>query len=202
MVEVDLYSKYRDLFISLKVIVSETEHRVVTNEPDVLFIENVNFFVKSYLVNACTYLESFLQDYAFNYAVRINSKLKGVEIPYNFLYWMISKDIKDKDLKFICADFKINKKSISEEISANPYKTIKLFRLLGVNLCSSDVFERLKDFVNGVVIKRNNIIHHNDDALDISFSDINSYIDVFLEYMRAITDVIEVNTNSTKYQSA
>ena len=43
-----------------------------------------------------------------------------------------------------------------------------------------------KDLVAAIVNKRNNIVHHNDVANDVSFSDVVSYIDVFISYMHAI----------------
>tara|TARA_R110000737_G_scaffold305292_1_gene312833 strand:+ start:1026 stop:1607 length:582 start_codon:yes stop_codon:yes gene_type:complete len=190
MTNSEVYVKYENLYTSLKHVISESEKRIVDNVPDQLFIENVNFFVKSYLINICTYLESYLQDIAFNHAKEIGARVRNSNIPYNYLLWNLSKDFKDKELKYVNADFKINKKTIADEISANPYKTIKLFRFLGVNLVSCDSFSNLKDLVNSVVVKRNNIIHHNDNAIDISFSDLLDYIDAFLEYMSAVKNVL------------
>lgn len=186
----DVYIKYKELYSSLKQIIEESEKRTIDDEPDKLFIDNVNFFVKSYLINMCTYLESYLQDIAYIHAKEINNRLKASKIPHNYLLWNLSKEVKDKDLKYVDADFKINKKVISDELSANPHKTIKLFRVLGVNLNTSGEFNNLKDLVNSVVVKRNNIIHHNDNAIDISFSDLSDYIDAFLEYMSSVNDVL------------
>jgi hypothetical protein len=61
-----------------------------------------------------------------------------------------------------------------------------LFRFLGIDLLGEEGFNKNKDVVTSVVVKRNNIVHHNDSASDVSFSDIEGYIDVFVDYMLAI----------------
>ncbi|WP_339526942.1 HEPN domain-containing protein [Pseudomonas sp. EL_65y_Pfl2_R96] len=181
-----LLTKYENLYISLRGIIKESENRVLSNNPDNLFIDNVNFFVKSYLITICTYLESFLQDLALKYAKEISLRIKKAEIPHNFVYWRLAPEVKDKDLKFLNIDLSINKKEISDNLSANPYRTVKLFRYLGVDLTSEEDFESNKGLVNSIVAKRNNIVHHNDKAMDISFSDLLAYIDIFTQYMNAI----------------
>lgn len=183
----DIFQRYEKLLRALVLIARESQGRVIKEDVDVLFSENVNFFVKSYLISACTYLEAFLQDVAFEVSKKICSRVNSAQIPHNFLHWKNpKKDFKDKDLKFALAKFTATRKEISDDISANPYRTIKLFQMLGVDLsCESD-FVKNKDFVNSVVTKRNNIVHHNDDASDVSFSDIEHYVDVFSIYMLAI----------------
>jgi hypothetical protein len=185
----NLRVKYENLYFSLKDIIKKSESKVL-NDEDELFMSNVNFFVKSYLISICTYLEAYLQDIAFIYANEVNARLKNAEVPSNYIQWRLSKDIKDKDLAFSNIDLSITKKDISDNLSANPYKTIKLFQYLGINLTIEDGFESNKALVNSVVTKRNNIVHHNDKAMDISFSDLLSYIDVFILYMRAIDDAV------------
>ncbi len=182
----DVFDRYRDLLESLKRIVRSTQDRVIGHEPDSLFTENVNFFVKSYLISTCTYLEAYLQDVAFDLAKDICVRANSARIPHNFLYWQTRSEVKEKELKFAEAVFNLSKKTIAEEISANPYKTIKVFRLLGIDLLDEEGFNSNKDIINAVVTKRNNIVHHNDSANDISFNDIETYIDVFVGYMLAI----------------
>lgn len=181
-----LFKKYKEILISLKGIVRASQDRVLSIEADALFAENVNFFVKSYLVSTCTYLEAYLQDIAFDRANHICVRANAAKIPHNFLYWKTTKEVKEKELKFGEAIFNLTKQEISDEMSANPYRTVKLFRFLGIDLSGEEGFIRNKDVVNSVVLKRNNIIHHNDAANDVSFSDIEGYIDVFVDYMLAI----------------
>lgn len=189
MEQTECFENYKSLFLSLKEIVKETEENTLI-ENNIFFNKNINFFVKSYLITLCTYLESYLSEAAIWYCDRINDKIKSACLPHNFLLWRVKKDFKDKDLKYNNADLKVEKKEISDNLSGNPYKTIKTFSYLGVNLANSSTFELNKDVINTIVTKRNNIIHHNDSANDISLSDVKGYIDLFIVYMKSIDEVI------------
>ena len=57
----------------------------------------------------------------------------------------------------------------------------------------SEKFVEHKNLVGTIVNKRNNIIHHNDEASDISFSDLLVHIDVLLEYMLAIESLLSAD---------
>lgn len=192
-----LYDKYKVLLNTLKDIIDQSQARVLSDEPDEMFSNNINFFVKSYLINICTYLEAYLQDVAFEYSSRITERLKQAKIPHNFLYGKLARDIKEKDLEYEVASYEYDKKELSESLSGNPYKTIKAFRMIGIDLSSSEKFLEHKDLVGTIVNKRNNIIHHNDDASDISFSDLIVNIDVFLEYMQSIRQLLSTIEEST-----
>jgi hypothetical protein len=192
----ETYQKYKNLFLDLKIIISESENRVLCNQPDELFLENINFFVKSYLISICSYLEAMLQDLAFIQAKEINSRLLAAKIPNNFMLWRVAENIKDKDKRwgYKHGSMFIPKKEISNNLSANPYRTLKLFNKLGIDLGSNDIFEANKDLVNTIVDKRNSIIHHNDRAASVSFGDLITYIDVFINYSKAITLSMETET--------
>jgi hypothetical protein len=193
MSSVIFYDRYATLYYSLRDIIILSEERVLREEPDELFMQNINFFVKSYLINICTYLEAYLLDIAFMYASEINSKVTSLRIPHNYVHWRMVKDIKDKDLAFSDFNLAVTKKEISDQLSANPYKTIKVFRYLGIDLTCITEFENNKDLVSSVVNKRNDIIHHNDNAVDITFADLLSYIQTFLIYMKSIDGVIDIS---------
>ena len=45
----ELYEKYENLYDLLVSIIQVSEQRVISEEPDDLFSDNVNFFVKSYM---------------------------------------------------------------------------------------------------------------------------------------------------------
>lgn len=184
--------KYENLYNSLSDIIEESERRVLDDEPDALMIDNVNFFVKSYLICICTYLESFLQDLAFDYASDINSRLKKAALPHNYFLWRMNKDFKTKDLNFSNVDLTIAKEDISKSLSANPHKTIALFKFLGVDLVSESEFRNNIGLVDVVVSKRNSIIHHNDRAADVSFSDLKSYIAIFIPYMKGVERAVSL----------
>lgn len=191
-----LYDKYEILLNKLKEIIDQSQTRVLSDEPDEMFSNNINFFVKLYLINICTCLEAYLQDIAFEYSKRVTGRLKKAKIPHNFLYGKLSKNIKDRELSYKVASYKYDKKELSEKLSGNPYKTIKAFRLIGIDLNSSEGFLEHKDLVESIVNKRNNIIHHNDDASDISFSDLMLNVDVFLEYMQSIKKLLNTEENT------
>ncbi|MFM1641006.1 HEPN domain-containing protein [Aeromonas salmonicida] len=186
MTSIDIYKKYESLFHDLKLIIKLSERRVIGENTDTLFSHNVNFFVKSYLINICSYLEALLQDLATMRAIEINSRLIQASIPHNYLLWRLTDNIKDKELAYKVSDLHISKKEISDNLSANPYKTIKLFQKLGVDLGSNQDFLKNKDLVSTIVNKRNSIIHHNDRAADISFSDLTIYIDTITSYSKGI----------------
>mgnify|MGYP000494595896 CR=1 FL=1 len=190
----ELYGKYEGLLTALKGIINQSNARVLREEPDEFFSDNVNFFVKSYLINICTYLEAYLQDVAFEHTNRISKRLKDACVPHNFLYCKLAKEVKEKDLKFNDADYRFSKKEISNTISGNPYKTVKAYKLIGIDLESDDKFNEYRDFIKIIVNKRNSVIHHNDDASDLSFPDLLANIDVFLEYMSSI-DKLVANLN-------
>lgn len=183
-----IYYKYEILFLSLKEVIIVSQKRVIDENPDELFIDNVNFFVKSYLISICSYLEAYLQDVAFKYCQEVSSRIASANIPHNFIHWRMLPSLKANQLKYADIELAVPKKDISDNISANPYKTLKLFRLLGVDLSKKDGFEANKDLINTVVTKRNNIVHHNDRAADVSFGDLLSYIEVIIPYMQAVEE--------------
>ncbi|WCM52350.1 HEPN domain-containing protein [Pseudomonas sp. WJP1] len=131
-------------------------------------------------------MEAFLQDVAFFYAQSVNERLKLARVPHNYIYWKTSGEVKEKELAFKYADHPCSKKEISDSISANPYRTIKAFKFLGIDLSVSQGVMSNKELVEQIVRKRNNIIHHNDKAVDVSFSDVVSYVGVFVSYMKAV----------------
>ncbi|GAB2786763.1 hypothetical protein GCM10027040_11040 [Halomonas shantousis] len=186
----DLCERYNKLYDNLFEVIKLSEERVLSDNPDELFSDNVNFFVKSYMINICSYLEAYLQDLAYVYTKEINRRITLAKIPHNFIYWKTSRDPKEKDLRFEEANYPSNRKEISDGLSANPYKTIKAYRILGIDLSKEEEFNNNKDLVNSVVNKRNSIVHHNDSAVDVSFSDLSSNIKIFKKYMSAVKDAV------------
>ena len=66
---------------------------------------------------------------------------------------------------------------------------MQAFKTIGIDLSASDV-SKYKDVIASTVDKRNKIVHHNDDALDLSFSDIVRTIDQFNEYAKCLFDAV------------
>lgn len=196
MTKNETFQKYETLFFDLKLIIVESERRVLLQQPDELFLGNVNFFVKSYLISVCSYLEAMLQDLVFIQTKDINTRLLAANVPNNYMLWRIADNIKDKDKRwgYQTANLNVSKKEVSDNLSASPYRTLKLFQKLGIDLGKNEIFDSNKDLVNTIVGKRNSIIHHNDRAASVSFGDLVIYIDTIIKYTKAITQSMETET--------
>lgn len=51
MDEQKIYEKYVDLLNSLKAIIDESQNRLLSDNPDPLFQQHLNFFIKAYFNN-------------------------------------------------------------------------------------------------------------------------------------------------------
>ena len=192
MDEREIHDKYMELFGQLTSIIEKAQNKVICSEPDPLFEENINFFTKSFLISMCAYLESYLKEIAFCRIDNVNQKLLGISIPRNLVRWEISnsKDV-EKDLRFERLKISIKKKDLDDHISGSPHRTELLFKKIGMDLAATDGFLSRKDLINSIVVKRNKIVHHNDDANDISMIDLILYINHLVEYMEVITQSVE-----------
>ncbi len=187
------YLPYSALVEQLKEIIEESARRVLADPPDAFLRDNVNFFTKSYLVALCTYLEAFLQDVAVSHTEAVGVRIARAGIPNNIVRWSLSPRVqKEKEYEFVDFELSISRKDVEERLSGNPAKTIALFRSIGVNLRANPDFEMAKSVIGTVVDKRNQIVHHNDNAVDLSLHDVLRYADHFLFYMKAI----EVSTHN------
>jgi RiboL-PSP-HEPN len=197
MNEQEVHDKYVNLFKQLKVIIDKTQARVICSEPDPLFEENINFFTKSFLISMCAYLESYLKEIAFSHIDAINCKLSSISIPHNLVRWDIlhPKDVVEKDLRFENLKISIKKKDLDDHISGSPYRTEALFRKIGIDLTAIDGFSNKRDIINSIVVKRNKIVHHNDDANDISMVDLKLHINHFIEYISLITKSVKMENS-------
>lgn len=178
-------------FRNLKDLIIETNKRVVDNPEDDYITNSINFFSKSFLVMACAYLEAYLKDAAMTIVTEVNKTLSLNPISSNLIYWSVLKEkFKESGGEFDNFKLSIDTKVIDNEISGNVGKTISLFSKLGVNLLSCDEFNDNKDIISSIVVKRNDVVHHNDDVGDLSFIDIAGRVDYLMLYIKAIDDVI------------
>lgn len=199
MDEAQAFQKFEKQYKNLLKIIEESHIRTTKEEPDSLFSENINFFIKAYLINICTYLEAFLQEIALLHLEEIKKSVTNASIPHNLIIWCLKNEHKSTELKFSEFQISKNKDDISDQLSGNPYKTIKTFALLGVDLKKNPKLMEHKDIVQTIVSKRNNIIHHNDEASDITLKDLKSYIPIFIEYSKAVTETtFKAATNNLK----
>jgi hypothetical protein len=192
-----LCGDYALLVENLKAVINASRARVMAEPPDALFLDNLNFFTKAYLVSLCTCLEAFLQDAAYAHVSLLERRLAIAKIPKNAVRWAVSRDVRDKEFGFVNFALSMDRKELSDELSGNPGKTVTLFRCIGIDLQASASFRSFKDVIGAVVSKRNNIIHHNDSAGDISLSDLLNYADQILAYMKTIAECVEQASKDT-----
>lgn len=189
-------SEYISRFDNLSLIVNETTSRLLSDNSDKLISDNINFFTKSFLVLMCTYLESYLKDVLMLIINETNSKLRKSKIPHNLIKWSVdsNRTFKEKDYKFENYKLELNRDNLDKFISGNPYRTKDLFQKFGIEIHKNDKFNFQIEFIQSIVTKRNKVIHYNDDASDVSNSDLINYIENIKEYIRNIDEIIQQNT--------
>ena len=183
---------YLEQYAKLVEIIDETNKRLISEEPDKFIEDNVNFFTKSFLVMMCAYLESYLKDALMVIIDDVNLRLDSTKIPHNLIKWTlnIDKEFKETEYKFEHLKIKLKKKELDEYISGNPFKTRDLFKKFGIPLDKNSIFNTQKDIVNTIVIKRNKVVHHNDEASDISNNDLKYFIEILISYLENIDNEI------------
>jgi hypothetical protein len=181
---------YKRLFEELKIMVESTEKKIL--DSDDFFSNHANFFTKSFIVTMCAYLESYLKDALMIVIAEMNNRLNKNRIPYNLVQWSISSDKREVKNSELNKNFYINikRKELDEFISGNPYRTESLFKNFGIDLGGDTTFQGQKEKLNAIVGKRNSIIHHNDEASDITFRDIVEHIDFSIKYIENIDRLI------------
>lgn len=184
--------KYTNRYDELISLIDEAYQRVLRDEPDEYIYNNVNFFIKSFLVISCVYLETYLKEVGELVIENIQTKLRENPLPHNLIKWSVDNN-KDKTYKFSDFKLEISKKDIDDIVSGNVGKTIILFTKLGVDIVSEPLFDRNKDLVATIVTKRNNIVHHNDEASDVSFPDVINYISTLKEYIQGIDNKVKAS---------
>ena len=192
MDETKVLENYFLLFADLSNLIEKTNKLSVSEKTSDYFIDNVNFFNKSFTVLSCAYLESYLKDVGMLIIEEMNFRLKNNPVPHNLIKWYINinKEFKKNETKYEFFSIDINKKNIDNEISGDIGRTINLFQKLGIDLNTNSEFENYKDIIGAIVTKRNNIIHHNDEASDISFNDIIVNIELIKEYITIIDEEV------------
>jgi hypothetical protein len=176
----------------LSSIIEDTNSRIISDPPDSLIYDNANFFTKAFLITMCAYLESYLKDSLMTIVDDTNAKLVSAKLPHNLILWGLGakKDIKETDLKFKSLKLEIKKKDLDDSISGNPFKTRDLFKKFGIELEKNSEFNIQKEAINSIVVKRNKILHHNDEASDVSNKDLTDNIIALKKYIINIDELI------------
>lgn len=183
---------YLKQLLGLKPIIEELNARVIGEIPDKLIYENVNLFTKSFFVMMCAYLESYLKDALMVIVDEMNIRLSLNKLPHNLIKWNfnLSKELKENEIKFEQLTLVIKKKELDEYISGSPYRTKDLFNRFGIDLNKDEIFTKQKDGVNSIITKRNKILHHNDEASDVTNMDLLENIQTLSEYIDNIDKII------------
>lgn len=186
MTTTNLFDTSKELFDKLIEIANQTHVKIL--EDDVFFVDNANIFVKSYMVLMCAYLESYLKSLSKHYIDTIEASLSSTNYPKNLLRWSVLKDKYKHTQDGISDIFSlgISEDDIDKNLSANPHKTVPFFIRLGINLDEIVDYTDIKEQVEFIVGKRNNIVHYNDDAGGYGPLDIVENIGIFLQYMNII----------------
>ncbi|WP_037316951.1 HEPN domain-containing protein [Ruegeria halocynthiae] len=186
---------FEEQFSALREVAEESNRRLLQEVPDALFENHSNVFIKSYLVSACSVLEAFLQNEVLYFVHEIKGRVFSANIPHNLTTWSAGAKESSANRKFSPFEIDLTDKEVTEKVSGNIEKTINSFASVGVDLTGDDEFRALKDFISARVTKRNSIIHDNDDASDVSFSDVIELVDKFTEYCRCIQRIVRNNSH-------
>lgn len=196
-----VFNKFDDILEDLEITVTSCNEILISDNPSNFVYENSNFLTKSFLISLCGYLETYIKDVLEVLINDYNERIAREKYPYNLIRWSIEN--KDKSSSKVPAlldknkgryeylEIKIKKKDLDPFISGNPFRTRELFRMFGIDLEAIEEFNNKKDLVNQIIVKRNNILHHNDQASDLSNQDIIQYISEIRSYCAQLDSQIE-----------
>ncbi|HDL01923.1 MAG TPA: hypothetical protein ENH23_06795 [candidate division Zixibacteria bacterium] len=184
----------------LDAMVIATGNEVVSENHGVkLITDNVNFFTKSFLITLCAHLETCIKDTVHSVAEDIDSRLSYAAIPVAIIDWRYNqknKKIDKGNLSSVC-EIKLSKKEVDDLVSGNVYKTKDSLLMVGIDIAADKAeWETWKELIQSIVTRRNNIVHHNDDASDLSFGDIRVYIKSIEEYLDFISRACAAANNA------
>ena len=176
------YANHSQALQSLISLIEETESKALAGH-DSYFTDNANFFCKSFLITTCTYLESYLKELAAVIINEAEERLKTNVIAHNIVKWSLDKTRNLTPVKYEPFKLNVTETDIDDNISGNVHKTLTFFMKLGINLESVEDFVAKKDIIGPIIVKRNKIVHYNDDASDLSLGDIKYISGQILEYI-------------------
>lgn len=185
----------------MKATIEECDNILISDEPVEFIYTHANFLTKSFLINLCGYLETYLKDVLELLLLDYNEIISRNKIPQNLVRWSLEKKpntsvkvsalLDKKYCNFNDLSIKLKKKDLDGFISGNPFRTRQLFEMFGINLTDCSYYQTNKELINSIVVKRNNVLHHNDDASDLSNSDIIIQIEEIKNYALEIDKIVE-----------
>lgn len=185
--------KYLEQLANLKSVALESDRRLIEGG-DNLFKGHANLFAKSYLMMLCSVLEAYLKDEVIDFVTELNNLLSELNLTKNIFAWGLLPDNDEYYKKVVGTQevvklsLGINEQKVDDRISGNIDKTIKTFRRCGVLLESCEKFRQHKGAVANIVLKRNAVVHHNNDASDFSFGDVIAWTTEIEEYIMGISE--------------
>jgi hypothetical protein len=204
-----VFNNFEGKLEDLENTVKDCNQIIISDEPSSFVYENANFLTKSFLISLCGYLETYIKDVLEVLIIDYNDRISRENFPYNLVRWSIEyKETSDskvqnlldkKKVRYENLSIKLKKKDLDAFISGNPFRTKELFAMFGINLDEVDYYNHRKDAVNQIVVKRNNILHHNDDASDLSNQDILQYIEEIKNYSKKLDEEIEIKITNRQH---
>lgn len=170
-------------------IVKSAELEVINaNAATLLVTSNVNFFTKSFLISACAHLEMCIKEVVLNLARDIDSRLSSAAVPSSIIEWRFkTKTRQNLVTPTEKLAISMTSKEIDDLVSGNVYKTKEALAIVGIDLGSNEAeWAFWKELIQNIVTRRNNIVHHNDDASDLSLGDVRGYIQSLIRYIEFI----------------
>ena len=186
---------YLNLLDELHLLNSDAEAKAI--DGDSFITNNINFFTKAFTITICAYLETFIKDLSYQFINHCNEKLSTISIAHNIVKWSVTRkesliELKESDLKFENLRINITREDLDDFVSGNPFRTEKLFMKFGIKLSNNQDYVQIREKIMSIVNKRNLIIHHNDMASDLSFSDIRNNIQIIKNYLK----ILNLSVNS------
>lgn len=185
---------YKVGLAQLRLMVDAVEREVLDSTGSSrLITDNINFFTKSFLISLCAHLEMCVKDVVYVIAGDLDERVSAACIPSSIIDWRYSKK-KGESSSGALQRFAVGmtKKEVDDLVSGNVYRTRDALALVGVDLSADKAtWETWKELIQNIVTRRNNIVHRNDEASDLSFGDVRQYIDctdAYIDFIIATCD--------------